>query len=83
MKEFASTLSYTKDFKIMILDAMKNDLPEEYPLYRLPQIVFSPKEKENYTPIIWWTTDYKLKGLRAFLRKYSKEFPKIDKVITK
>lgn len=50
------------------MDVMKNDLPEEYPLYRLPQIVFSPKEKENYRPVIWWTDDYDLKDLE-FLKE--------------
>lgn len=79
MKTFASTTKFSPYFKIFIINANRNSLPDEYHMTRLPHIFFSPKEKESYSPVTWWTKDYDLPGFRSFLRKHSEEFPKIDK----
>jgi thioredoxin-related protein len=83
MQEFAGTTGFSPDFKIFIINAMENDLPEEYEMYSVPQIMFSPKAKELYRPIIWKTKDHNLKDLRKFLHVNSKVFPKIDNFVNK
>lgn len=83
MQKFAETTGFSPNFKIFILNANENDLPEEYEMYSAPQIMFSPKREELYRPIIWKTTDYDLNDLRQFLRENSKEFAKIDKLAQK
>ena len=84
INEFASTVMYSSEFKILIMDGFKNDMPEEYPLYTFPQVMFSPKEKNNYIPIIWRDDDdFEIKNLRTFLYKHSKVFPTIDKLAAK
>lgn len=54
-------------------------MPEEYPLYTFPQVMFSPMEKENYSPIMWRDDKFDLKNLRTFLHQHSKVFPTIEK----
>jgi len=79
MDEFVKNTKYSPDFKVFIIEVAENSLPEEYHLMRLPQIMFSPKEVENYDPIMWWTGDVNVKGLKKFLHRHSKVYPKIDK----
>ena len=84
INEFAPTVMYSPNFKILIMDGFKNDMPEEYPLYTFPQVMLSLKEKNNYTPIIWRDDeDFEIKNLRIFLHKNSKVFPTIDKLLMK
>mmetsp|Transcript_18893 Transcript_18893/g.21150 ORF Transcript_18893/g.21150 Transcript_18893/m.21150 type:complete len:441 (+) Transcript_18893:365-1687(+) len=79
MKDFASTTKFSPNFKIFVIEASKNSLPEEYHMARLPHVMFSSKEVESYNPVTWWTKDYELKDLKKFLHEHSEEFPKIDK----
>jgi len=80
MDQFVKHTRYSDDFKVLIMEVTRNDLPEEHHLYRLPQISFSSKEKDNYDPVIWWTKDYDIKDLRKFLYEHSEVYPKIDKL---
>lgn len=78
MEDFVPNTKYSPDFKVFIMEASENSVPEEYTLMKLPQIMFSPKETENYDPVMWWTDNPTIKDMRKFLRQYSKVFPKID-----
>ena len=79
INDFAKTVRYSPNFKIMIMDAMKNDLPEEYSMQYLPHVMFTGKEKDTYKPKTWINKKCDLDDLRKFLHEHSEEFKKIDK----